>query len=411
MDDIFPRPVKEMLFMETLGHLLKKQPSKDNYEYFIEQAARGYVLDIGKMWYMNVVFIAHLYEELQKKNENLIVNIITEIFSQLHDKRSIREKAWTDYNSVNETDVFGKFSKGLNLYKTLFETEFKLRSTIMYLYFAEELDTSKKLEDSSQYVNLSAGNKLENLKKCPTFRGVGNIQMLIAPFNNQIRNAGSWHDDYDIWDDNICHLKVIVASSGKVKKTIDLTLEELDKYMKDCEKTLRILEVGLKVFLSNNPEIEKKIIINRWLKIKEVERLVLNRANELQLEVIKLNINKDSGLIYLEVKNKRTIGWLWWEVISSSGFYSKVTNKNKEVKYIDQAFSLIRTILMCYEWQKFDLWLKIFDDKNSLISEMEFDKEEVNKLTCSTKQDKKYPNPEKWELPSETYTIQAQSLG
>lgn len=408
--EMFPRPMKEMLYIQMIEPLLEIEPSKDDYEYYIEQAVKCYLLDMNNTDASNILFIEYLYKETLSSNEILLTSVIIEIFSQLHDKRIIREKIWTEFDHADDADTFQKFYKWLNLYKTLFEAEFKLWSTIIYLYMAEKLDPKKKLWDCMQYVNFSAWDKLEALKKCPSFRGVNNIKILIAPFENRIRNAWSWHDDYEILDNNVCRLKITKKSNWEVIDTIDLTIEELQEKIKNCEKSLLIFELWLKIFLSNHPQFSKKIIITRKPKIKEVERMVFNRAKEFQLDIVKLEINKEKKTIFLEVKNKNIIMWSVWKIFSSDWFFSWVEYVKKDVKYIEQAFGLIWMIITLYEWEKFDVFLKIFNEKDSPICDLEFNKEEIDKLLHSTKENIQYPTPKKWALPTETYLLQEQTL-
>jgi hypothetical protein len=382
---------------------LRVTPPGEIILYLYDQAWRGWRLNTKQKDINNMLLVQWLCEDLKKTNETELAEVISKILNDHHDTRSITEKYTEEANSsdLKEKGVDAKFKALLELYKTLFEGEFRQWSTIPFAYACEKIvGGKKKLAKYAAYADVGSGEKLKILREIKITLLKGNIRELVVGFSNKIRNAGAGHNRWEITDNDTIILHNIDPYTGKEKDTLELSIKALEDEIKQIERRLWSLEMGVMLFLTNNPAIKQKINIKRELKIKEIETHLEIFIKERQMSLQKFIFDRERKGLELELKKELIITGSGGEIIMGDGSGADIVVQKQKVKYSNQLLGIMQYALNLNNQNPFTIKLKVSNEKKECIADIEYSSEEINKL-----KDTQIPIPTKGALPDSEYEL------
>ena len=168
-------------------------------------------------------FIESLCEQLYIENEQEFLQVAGSIIDAANDTGLRMEQAEeTLYNALTGSEVETIFSAQLNLYKTLFESDFRLYGIVPYFYLCRKYGKTYEVKDAEKFVEVSAGEKFQTIRNTKIPLSNGNFPDLVSSFDNHIRNAGAGHDRWETTDKKTVILKVVDDKSGKEKRGMNL---------------------------------------------------------------------------------------------------------------------------------------------------------------------------------------------
>lgn len=401
MEDLLP--MKELQFNSLIKPLLKFPPNKNNLFYFYEQAYRLWILWIEKKDIQEIIKIEQICINFLNKDRSFIISLINEIYENLHDYRANLESTWGIYytNIGSDIDNNHKFKYWFDYYKSFFEKEFNLWSSILvaYLikYFNLPKETKNKYKSVASFITLWSSDKYSIISS-------SKILNLWDSIDRIYRNAWAWHDNWDIQDDWKCLLKNINPKTWEIISSTLITLEDLKNKIKLIEKYCLLLDLWINIFI-NNFNLHDDIKIKKWkkIKIKEIERVINAYAREYHLKINLFNFSNDRSNLEFEIeKIQKFPSMKIWTVYTDKSAHDLIEIK-KNVKYINQIFWLIYHVLYLNNYNSFDLSLKIKDSDNNSIFIWNFISKEISKLLLLDK--KNLPLPTIWNLPEDEYTL------
>lgn len=354
-----------------------------------------------------MLMVERICLKLMRSKDIGLAELISTVRNELHDQRVIIESALGSVHDLNSlTNLQEKFQVLLDAYKALFESEFRLWSSIPYCYTCEELMPKGRLKNFKDYVFIPAGKKLGVLRERKIPVPVGRINLLAIGFDNKIRNAGAGHNTWEVTDKGTILLHVINPETGKEKNVIELKLEDLKEKVKVMERRCWSMEMGVYLFLANNPDLKSKITLKSNLKKLEMERCLRAFVSERQMELKIFDFDSDRKTLRIELKKDVCIVGERGEVLLGNGQRYDVAVKKAQVKYADQVFGIIQYALYLNDKNPFDVSVKVIGEDDALIAEADFPSSEVSKLTEKINR----PNPSRGGLGDEEYTLVGQSL-
>lgn len=383
---------------------LKNNPDGETLIYLYDQAFRAWTLGVKKEEIENMLTIQRACNALANKNKDIVIRLISELWGKMHDERVITERCMQKINLLNEIDDIGeKYDILLEYYKTLFETELRMWLTLPYAYLCEFIKPKLKKVDYEDYVLVPAGTKryeMKNLKN-PTLQG--DFRKLSIGFDNKIRNAGKGHNNYEITDNDTLVLLVKHPRSHKIVERIELDEKELKAKVKLMERKLWPLEMGIIIYLVNNPTIKSKIQPKIDYKIKEIERILWEFVKQRQITMKKFNLSKDRNNLELELyKDPILTGKEGGKLYMDGSPPSDIITDEIEVNYDDQIIGIIEYALHLNQKNPFNVKVKVYDEDSSCLMDLEFNKDEIAKLALEKKQK---PKPFKGKTCKKTYKL------
>ncbi len=399
-----PMPMQQKFYEDIFLPHLKNQPDGETLLYLYDRAFTAWTIGVSKEEIENMLIIQKTCNALADKNEKIVTTLITELWSKMHDERVITERCMQKVSSLNEIDDIGeRYDILLEYYKTLFETELRMWLTLPYAYLCEFIEPKLKKAEYEDYILVPAGTKRYKIKslKNPTFQG--DFRRLSIGFDNKIRNAGKGHNNYEITDSDTLVLLVKHPKTHKVIERIELDERELKAKVKLMERKLWPLEMGIVIYLINNPTIKSKIQPKIDYKIKEIERILWEFVKQRQMTMKKFSFSKDRNHLELELhKDVILAGKKGGKLHMDGSSPSDIFTDEVEVNYDEQIMGIIEYALHLNRKNTFNVKIKVYDESNDCLMDLEFDKDEIAKLALGKKQK---PKPIKGEICKKTYKL------
>lgn len=383
--------IKEEMFRIIIKPLLKNKRVSEP-EYWLNFGFTGWSLGIDNEDIKLVLLIEKMCEKIFEVDEEKLRMTFADILSKQHETSVRAEQAYQNSYLEDAKDIENMFAEKLKLYKMHFENQFRLWATIPFLFL--------NLKDTKivNFADVGASEKYQAIKNSKIFMTMADISDLTQGFDNQIRNSGDGHDRWEIDDDSHLILNVVDPVTGKLKKEMVLTMDDLEKLLKKCRKTLWILQVGTLIFIENNPDFIKKVKITKEIKIKEIERSAINFAAGRLLKVNEFSLDKKSkklslALQYVPQENSGH----GKELFTSYACYDIIDRKIK-VRFEFNMLDVIRKTLSHFD--NYDEWhvsVKMIDENGVIIGNLEYEPEEIKKLFTDDEQS--IPIPSKGVIP------------
>ena len=398
-------------FFESYFHpLLKNKNPGKAAEYFLNAAYSAWRIQIDSNHLKLTKFVEYLSEESEKLGGTLFQDIIAEIMSQGYEL-SVRMEEGERFlfeaivRRRSKKDVKALLGAYLRFYKMIFENNFRLYSTIPYYYLCTLGVVKHQATDAVSYVNIGAGEKYQAIKSVTNSPSQGNFSDLIKGFDNQIRNAGEGHDRWEITDEDTALLSVVDPKTGKNKKIIELSEEELKNYVDECRRTVWVLTNGLFVYLQNNPHVEGHITQTREYRIREIEDYAKGFADNRWFEISNFILNKERDNLRLQIKySPKIIGEKGKVFFGTTAAYD-IVNTTFLVPYEYQMLDIIKYILKHLNEDKLpNVEVDMNDEKNEFLGSVEYSPEEIKKLLIE-KGEQQIPIPRKGSIPKKECKI------
>jgi len=374
----------ESRYFEVYIQPLLKQPNKRprNVRYFFQQGWLGWRHSIKQKDLQNTKFVESLCEQLYKENEQEFLKVVSSIIDATNDAGLRTEQAEEAlYNALSNSVIETIFSTQLSLYKTLFESDFRLYGTIPYFYLCKKSGKSNSVQDSEKFVDVSASEKFQTIKNTAFSLTNGNFPDLVSGFDNHIRNAGAGHDRWETTDNKTVILEVVDDKSGKEKKRYEFTQKQLRDILQECRVNLWILRNGLLIFLENNPEIDAKITNNHIYKIREIKEAVETFATNLNFLLKKFNLNNERMRLELSIKYEPPITGRNEQIFFGTAEAYDVVHQEVPVKYKLQMLDIVKYCLLHLDKNNLpEVIVNMFDKEDKSLGSVVYDPKELTKL-------------------------------
>ncbi len=387
---------------------LKKRPSAEMYDYFHHQAWIGWVVGVNGSDIERMLFVQWICSEILKNDPNIIAGLISPIINDQHDTQVISASIERKMQRASTSDDIEEyFIEAVGKYKTLYERQYRAWGTVPYYFAKTTYKDGKEHSSLEDYFQVGASAKHDILEKeRAILHGPLQLNKLAEGLNRQVRNAGGGHDRYEISDDGKLVMKPVNPRTGASQSTLEFTKQEFLDLIKECEKTIWVIKMGILLFLENNPEIHSKIEIKKTIKRSEIKALIESKAKEFQLEVSQLKIHEDRNFVEMELKHKPRITGTGGQILMGNGEAYDIVHNRFEIKFRDQIFGLMQHLMHYLGGDELPcIQIKLFDSKGECISDPTYSPEELKKLMTGKKDAGNIPSPSKGMMTEITYEL------
>ncbi len=292
-----PLPMQQVHFDRLFKPLIRERLEDEMFGSFLGQAYNGWRLGVVVKDMAKVQFIERLCRLMADGYESDFLSLLGELVAAAYDSHArmsaATESANTKRLAKNPED---RFSGLLEKHKTLIESEFRVWATPVYFYACKIPKIATKAATPENYVHVSAGTKYHTIKDIAVAMLDGHLPELLGAIDIRIRNAGGGHDTWEILEDGSIKLYFTNPYSGKRDGERKFTEEEFRSYVKECEKAVWIMKMGLNVFLANNPEVFKKVRSTRKLKATEIKAKVNALLSHRWMRVKEFDYKRESKI-------------------------------------------------------------------------------------------------------------------
>lgn len=392
----------ESRYFEVYIQPLLKSPNMrpENIRYFFHQGWMGWRHSVQKEDMKRTKFVESLCEQLYRENEKDFLQVISSLIDGANDA-SLRTEQAEDalYNALKDSEIETIFSTQLNLYKTLFESDFRLYGTIPYFYLCKKYGKINDVKDAEKFVDVSASEKFQIIKNTKLPLPNGNFPDLVSGFDNQIRNAGAGHDRWETTDNATMILKVVDDKSGAEKKRYEFSQKQFRDILQTCRVNLWILRNGFFIFLENNPEIEKKTTSKRTYKIREIKEAAISFAANRSFEIKDFKLDNNKTKLELFVKYSPPIVGRNEQIFFGTAEAYDIVHQEVLVKLEYQILDIVKCCLLYLDKTNLPLVVvNIFGADSSDLGIVEYEKTELLKL-LEEEGEVKIPIPSKGKFP------------
>lgn len=392
----------ESRYFEVYIQPLLKHPNKrpKNVRYFFQQGWLGWRHSVQQKDLKATKFIEELCEQLYKENETDFLQVVSSIIDTANDTGLRTEQAEEAlYNALKGSEIDTIFSCQLSLYKTLFESDFRLYGTIPYFYLCKKYRKPHAVQGAERFVDVSAGEKFQTIKNTSFSLSSGNFPDLVSGFDNHIRNAGAGHDRWETTDDKTVILKVVDDKSGKEKKRYEFTQKQLRDILQTCRVNLWVLRNGLLIFLENNSDIEAEIISKRVYKIREIKEIAESFAVNRSFLLKEFKLDNERTSLEISVKYEPPIIGRNEQIFFGTAEAYDIVHLEESVRYEYQMLDIVKCCLMHLDRNKIPkVSVHMFGDKDEDLGVVEYESAELSKLLIE-EGDIQIPVPCKGKIP------------
>lgn len=403
-----PLTVKEQMYRSYLRPLLKHEPESENLGFFFEKAWLAWRIGIKKDDLKKMLFVEWMCGELAKSHQKDLVEIVSMLLQEAPESATRMNLAERHaYNSNESGKVERIASDTLALYHAFFENEFRLWAAVPYFFACKHYGIEKGASEAEAYVRIGASPKYHALAGIRAALPQGSLSDLVSGFDSEIRNAGKGHESWSISDRGTIELYIINPKTGKLsgKAKLDLTIQDLESLIQQCRRTVWVLEMGLFIFLVNNPEFADRIHRTRGYKIKEIQARVEQVADERWLRLVDFRIDEKRSLVELHLRYAPKHVGERASILSSGGVAFDLVNVRREHKYRDQILGILQHMLAMFgEGGLPEVWLKVSDAEGKSLGEPKFHPDELKKLFLE-KAEENIPLPYEGAMPGGTYQM------
>ena len=392
----------ESRYFEVYIQPLLKHPNTrpKNVRYFFQQGWLGWRHSVQQKDLKDTKFVESLCEQLYKENERDFIQVASSIIDSSNDAGLRTEKAEEAlYSALKGSEIENIFSTQLNLYKTFFESDFRLYGTIPYFYLCKKYGKVHGVKDNDKFVDVAASKKFHTIKNTVFSLPAGSFSGLVSGFDNHIRNAGAGHDRWETTDNKTVVLKVVDDKTGSEKKRYEFTQIELRDILQQCRINLWVLRNGFLIFLENNPDVEKKIVSKRVYKIREIKEATESYAANRSFEIEEFNLDSERKKLELSLKYAPPIVGHNEQIFFGTAEAYDIVHLEEAVKYEYQMLDILKYSLLHLDRNNLpEVIIHMFDDKNVDLGSVEYGKIELGKL-LEEEGEIKIPVPNKGKVP------------
>lgn len=330
----------------------------------------------------NTKFVITLCEQLYREDEQEFLQVVSSIIDSAEDTGLRTEQAEEAlFNALKGSELEAIFSTQLNLYKTLFESDFRLYGTIPYFYLCKKYGKAHRVKDSERFVDVSASEKFHTIKNTALPMPDGKFPDLVSGFDNHVRNAGAGHDRWETTDNETVILKVVDDKTGGEKKRYEFTQREFRNILQKCRINLWVLRNGLFIFLENNPEIESKINSKKVYKIRDIRESTKAFAINRSFSVLDFKLDNERTKLELLVKYEPPIIGKNEQIFFGSAEAYDIVHLEKKVRYEYQMLDIVKHVLLHLDRANLPtVSVHMQGEDNKDLGTVEYDVEELQKL-------------------------------
>jgi hypothetical protein len=392
----------ESRYFEVYIQPLLKYPNKRprNIRYFFHQGWLGWRHSVQQKHLKMTKFMEGLCEQLYKENEIEFLQVVGSIMDASNDTALRTEQAEESlFNTLKDAEVETIFSAQLNLYKTFFESDFRLYGTVPYFYLCKKYGKPHAVQDAEKFVEVSAGEKFQIIKNVAFSLPDGNFPDLVSGFDNHIRNAGAGHDTWETTDNKTVILKVVDDKSGKEKRRYEFTQRQLRDILQECRINLWVLRNGLLIFLENNPGVDAKLISKRVYKIREIKEATEAFATNRSFLLKDFKLDNERTCLEITVKYDPPIIGRGEQIFFGTAEAYDIVHLEELVKYEYQMLDIVKYCLVHLDKNNLPkMIVHMFDNEDKDLGTVEYKPKELLKL-LEEDSDIKIPIPSEGTVP------------
>ncbi len=387
-----------------------KNISLPNVKYFHGKSFEAWSLNINKQDIETTLFVGKICKDLFEKDKTFLGDLLGGIIEDFHNSSVRVESAERNlHNSRVSSNKEVRFERVANdsieLYHVLFESHFRLWSSIPYALLIKGYGLDSKAKDIKEIINVGSGKKFVDIRDFKYPSKIESIEKLLNGFDNKLRNALGGHESWEITDDDKILVKDVDPKTGKEKKRFLITEKDLTKTIKQARKTLWILEVGVSIFVENNPEVGKSISRNTLPTFREIKQTMEAEAKNLWLDIKEFSFDKDNKEVNISLQYSPKILGEKGQILTKGGSFDLI-KKDFEVTYEEQSLGMIQKILGMVGRDFLDkVCVKVYDDEKSLLSDVIYNEEAIDSL-MNVKEGDPIPKPISGEMTDKKYKIE-----
>lgn len=391
-------------FRHYVKPLLTLEPAPQSYPTLYGLAYEAWRLGIQKEHQHTVRFVNSIHIQLYRHNPDEFLEVLGPVLDETYDSGMKIEAAERVHFNSNQKDIVSAKAEAIiDLYRSLFESEFRLWATVPYFYACRILEAGTKATKTADYKNVSAGTKYGTLLSKKNTSPYGDLTKLANGFDNEIRNAGGGHVDWELNDDDSILLRVHDPRSGSLKKTLLFTIDEFDQQVKECRRSLWILKLGQVVFLNDNPDCRSHIFSTRPPKAREIQLAVTEFARNYWFSVESLVLNQTRTEARLVLRHAPRQTGVTTHLFFSSGQSFDIVVSQQTAELQPQVLGILQCLLLYFEESDYpSLALTVRDRQGELVCEVEYEPGELKKLSLKN-ENRAIPIPSTGTIPNLKY--------
>ena len=370
--------MQEVLFKDYIVPLLSPGSiTFRSHDTLLDLASRAFAYHIGVREIKKAKLYQVVCNEIYTKSQTK--SLAGDVFSLI--VRNQEHSAPQKINRVisRENDGDEGILNMIEEYKVLFEVFLRDFLTPVYIYIAPQLKKGVPQVTAQEFVNVGTDKMIQKIE---LVEGLSNIKALIENIDPRIRHSIA-HERWRILDDEKIELQPV--NSGQEEKVV-LTKSELENMLIKFKRTLWSLRAGFFTYLENINFNVTDIYYSDYTK-KEIEDLCAS-YDEKVIEVSDFEWNE--GVLRFEIKNKRQDHNPAGEIYTSNGCYD-ILACIENVSFADRCTGFISSLLKFLNYGdkreiKTIVAKMIYNEH--FIGEYSFDKERLNLINTSIKEDK-----------------------
>ncbi|MBU2626282.1 MAG: hypothetical protein KKG33_12055 [candidate division Zixibacteria bacterium] len=376
--------VKQKFYRDYVLPLLNVEPADTNYGSFLEMGYMAWRLGITQSDLKRCRFVLAMCHEITMKwpidSISLISTMMREYY-KVHSRRSFGEKLYGDYRDAENADF--KAAYLLNVYKVIFENDFRLWATIPYVYAEYILNAKTISGDLSQSVFLGASAKLKSISDSETLSRRGNLSDIVAGFDAKLRHAGAGHEDWELDDSGGIVFRVRDPRSGKLKSSINKTLSEFESDVVSCRRTIWVLHMGVIAYLNNNRVLSCEIHEQPTFKISEMRAYLEDFALDRGLRVARFECNIDRSQVSLGLCYSPNTEARGGTVRFGSGEAFDLVRIVTRSSYKNQILEVLEFLMQHFDRSRFPtVALDISDKTETVVASLVIKSNELSKVAA-----------------------------
>ncbi len=370
--------MREVLFGDYITPLLSPGGiAFRSYDTLLDLASRAFTYHIGIREIKKAKLYQAICNEIYTKNETK--SLVGDVFSLI--VRNQEHSAPQKINRVisRENDGDEEILNMIEEYKVLFEVLLRDFLTPVYIYIAPKLKKGVPQITAQEFVNVGTDKMLKTIE---LVEGLNNIKVLIEDIDPRIRNSIA-HERWRILDDEKIELQPV--NSGQEEKVL-LTKNELEKILIKFRRTLWSLRAGFFTYLENIKFNVTDVYYGDYTR-KEIEDLCVS-YDEKVIEVF--DFEWSTSVLKFKIKNKKQDHNPAGEIYTSNGCYD-ILACIENVSFVDRCTGFISSLLKFLNYgdkkEIKTIVVKMIYNEH-FIGEYGFDKERLNLINTSIKEDK-----------------------
>lgn len=381
---------------------LRVDPNEEYMGYLLSKGWDGWAAGVKPESLLQMQLVEWVCTQLQQKNGSEFAELVSRLMEEIHDAATrIGSISQIQAGQRKEGATAGIYTSMLDTYKTLFESEFRLWVTVPF-FFAHKMGLiAADATTPASFLYVGASEKYHALKGVKTAMPKGNLADLVAPFDNNIRNAGSGHCTWEVTDKGTLLLKFMNPKTGLPKGAgeLELTEQELRDLIRGCKRAVWVLEVGVALFIVNNPAFQTQMLRAKTWKASEIHAHLASFAEERWLTVPEFHLSDDRKQLKLSLQRDvhahegtKPTAWM-------GGRKYEIAQKSITESYRTMVLTVLYKLMTFFAPEAIpEVHLKIFNQKADCIGDLVYKPEELRKLHCGPYEEN-VPTPHSGTLP------------